>query len=163
MKKSYKIALGVIATIIVAIAVGFAFLCRDIYRGRRDSPLSSTDAIGDWEVDPNLLRSDNYRIESLRDFRITIQPEGAFTAKGVPPGLFLNKERHNADFEGTWILQYFGDVGYNRIDFTIKNLPGYTSGLFGGLLQWKDGHWGIGVGGQYDFIRLIRIESKTDG
>ncbi|RYD18600.1 MAG: hypothetical protein EOP88_22010 [Verrucomicrobiaceae bacterium] len=116
------------------------------------------DIHGTWELDSKNLRSDTYTVDDFRGFAVNIHPDGNFSAAGIPSGQFLNKGPGKADFKGTWKLRY---DGYNYIDFTIKNLPGYTSGHYSRPIEWKDSRRVIRLSGN-DFVYIVRTRNSGE-
>jgi|GEM_PF-2333940 len=112
------------------------------------------DVVGTWILDTKNLRSDGYTVEDFKDFALNIRSDGSFSIAGVPPGIFLNKGAENAAFNGQWKID--DRHGFNYVDFTINNLPNFTSGRYGvNLDEWIDGCRVIRLSGG-GFIYIVR-------
>jgi len=116
-----------------------------------EKQMEAGDVVGTWTLDAKNLSSNAYSIDDFKTFALNIRSDGSFSLAGVPPGIFLNKGAENAAFEGHWNLRY--REGYNYINFTLPDLPGYTSGHYGTPFDWKDGRRVIRLkGGGYIYI-----------
>lgn len=111
------------------------------------------DVVGTWVLDSKNFRSDVYKVEDFKDFALNIRSDGNFSIAGVPPGIFMNTGAENAAFKGPWKIDY--RHGYNGIDFTITDLPGFTSGHYGVSFDWKDGRRVIRLSSD-GFIYIVR-------
>ena len=140
----------------LSIAVGLLFCATSCKY--EDTPLTDSDVVGVWKLQGSSFRSEEYNQGDFKDFELRIRIDSTFTASAIPPGLFLNKSTEAADLIGTWAMRY--DDGHNYLRFTITNLPGYTSGTYGGPLQWEDGDRVFRLGGN-GFIYLQKATETT--
>lgn len=161
-KISAIMTLSWVAVFALAIAGGKVLWRRTIVRNQDELKALSkeTQVVGTWQIDATTFHSEDYKLESFRDFRVIMYPSGSFAAVGVPPGIFFNEKGDNPTFRGNWKLSYYNEY---RINFIVNDGHGHSGGSIGIPIQWENGHFALDVGSNNEFFTLIRINASTGG
>jgi hypothetical protein len=113
--------------------VAFCLICISVAGCWQGQPrIESRDLAGVWRVDPDLLKSDEYSLDSLRGMTLALNENGDFALTNIPRGLFFNKDSQRASHLGTWSIRW---DNYNYLELTVTNLHLSGSSHYGARID----------------------------